>query len=369
MNNIINLLILIAIVIILIIILFLSNPRIESFSFTSNTNSPCILKNDSTLPPIPLPTQIPLSSSNSDTCIEEIPFNNFTPCFNSNILVGIPIQKQSQADTNAASIQIVNGSNQIRWFYWSTIEALNGPVQVAWSNLLSINNIPFSTWQKDETLGMGIFQLENKQNVVLSYIGIGTKFTPVTDCPDNLSLNNLVDGQDFYDKCWVSNDGLQMPKTEIEWTYSPNDSDIIKISAVNGFSRPCRIEYLDNQKKYQDIVIGDFSKPGCMDCKGRTFPTRPGLINSCHVPCSENNTSLNKISEKDYCSPTNCYSNNEKTTNNTPDNINSPEWCPGVKKFFSLNTEDLGNCYSFKQVHKEITNYERVYSRIKMIFC
>lgn len=372
MNTLLSLLIILLIIITLTLLLFWLNKDIEYFSSSTNnnknlisdTNSPCLLENETILPPIPVPAHIPLSSANTDECLNEISLENFSACFNDSINVGIPLKEQCQADTNPSSIQIVNGSNDTRWFFWSINENENSMFHKSWINTLSSQRIPYSTWSKDELIMMGIFQLEPKTCILLPFLGIGVKFMPVTDCPDNLTLDNLIDGEQFFNKCWVSSCGLEMPKTLVEWSYTPNEMDQINISVVEGWSRPCRIEYIDNSQQIKSIKMGKFSKPGCIDCKGKSFPTRSGLYSSCSIPCSDKNIKSEILNEKDYCSTTTCYPNT-----NIQDNVCSPKWCAGLRNFFSLNTENLGYCYGYKQKSKSINDYQKNNSRIKIIFC
>ncbi len=371
MNNLMKLLIILFIVIILTIILFWLDKDTEHFipsninnKLISDTNSPCLLENETILPPIPVPAHIPLSSSNSDECLDQMSLENFSPCFNDSIQVGNPLKDQCQADTNPGSIQVVNGSNQTRWFFWSSTENESSLFQKSWVNRLSSQQIPYSTWSKEELTFMGIFQLEAKQCILLPFLGIGVKLMPVTDCPDNLTLDNLIDGEQFFNKCWISSCGLEMPQTILEWSYTPNEMDQINISVVEGWSRPCRIEYIDNSQQIKSIKMGNFSKPGCIDCKGKSFPTREGLNSSCSLPCSDKNIKSETLNEKDYCSTTTCYPNT-----NVQDSNCSPKWCAGLRKFFSLNTENLGYCYGYKQNSKSINDYKKNNSRIKVIFC
>lgn len=362
---------LILVIIIVVIILFLFSPYLfstrESFSpkyfnsqLISESNSPCLLNNQTTLPPVPIDPQIPISSSNSDECLNDFSLSHFSSCFNDKIKVGIPINKQCRAiDSISGSIQIVNGSNMTRWIFWSVLENKNCQFQKTWINRLSTNNIPFSTWRKKQLHLMGIFQLNPKQCILLPYLGTEVKLIPVSDCPDNLSYDNLINGEEFLNHCWITTCGLSMPQTIIEWTYSSNKKNPIKVSVVNGFSRPCKIEYKDNQGQFKTVKMGQYSKPGCIDCKGKTFPTRSGLINSCHLPCSDKNIDSNKLNSETYCS-TNICNNYDKCSSN---------WCAGLRKFYSLNTENLGYCYGYKQESKTIIDYQFNEIRIKLTFC
>ena len=49
------------------------------------------------MPPVPIDPQIPISSSNSDECLNDFSLSHFSSCFNDKIKVGIPINKQCRA--------------------------------------------------------------------------------------------------------------------------------------------------------------------------------------------------------------------------------------------------------------------------------
>ena len=154
MNNLMKLLIILFIVIILTIILFWLDKDTEHFipsninnKLISDTNSPCLLENETILPPIPVPAHIPLSSSNSDECLDQMSLENFSPCFNDSIQVGIPLKDQCQADTNLL-YSSCKWINQTRGFLWSSTENESSLFQKSWVNRLSSQQMPYSAGLK-----------------------------------------------------------------------------------------------------------------------------------------------------------------------------------------------------------------------------
>ena len=339
---------------------FIPYSKFISGDFNVNRSSPCFSKCNQTLFPVPRPLEIPMDSNVNNSSTNEFTLENISPCFVGCDNLGICLENQKKYIKNNDIIQILNGSNNYLWFYCNFSLEVNKKLINFWIDIFNFRKIAFSIWHNKMSKINIIFQLQSKDFILLPLELNFLKLTVLSDCPDNLGLNNSINGIDFYNKCLTKCGNNNLPVTSLEFNGSFNKIENININYVEGFSIPGKIEFFDTNNEKQRSSFGKYGNPGCVDCNGNVFPTSSRYSGSCNNPCfkkqlSEPETNICSLNNFDklYTGPNNCKSG----------------WCSSIKEMYSINLQNLGYCYNFIKKNIKITNINKLNTQFRIMFC